>query len=79
MARRWSGVSVLLACVGYPVLYVAASLLWLQHYARIVVHQQGLEGKDYMVGVGVPLWWYALLVLPPLVLVGWWIARRRRS
>ena len=76
---RWAWWKVLVACVFY-VFAVAAITLWrLGTLADAEARRHGYAGEDVYILMPWPrLWWCALLVLPPLALIGWraWAGRR---
>lgn len=41
----------------------------------VATNRQG----DWIVGVAVPVWLWVLVIIPPVVLIGYWAFRRSRS
>jgi ABC-type dipeptide/oligopeptide/nickel transport system permease component len=69
---RLSALLVIALSVLYVVLFVVGSAAALWHRTRIKARQQG----EFMETFSIPMWWWALLVGPPLLLVGFWIGQR---
>jgi hypothetical protein len=74
---RLSGRRIAALSIVYLLIYAGVSGAAFERRAAQARRQHG--GGDFIYGEGIPGWWIALLVLPPLLLVGWWAWTGRRS
>ena len=79
--RRWPWWKVIVACTAYVVFVIAGTLWRLVTLADAEARRHGYAGEDlYILTPWPQVWWFALLGLPPLALIGWRVrAGRRRA
>ncbi len=80
---KWKAWQVLIICAAYVLTALGLSLWAVQGKLRAALEASQIKtaraaGEDYIVGVATPSWHLWVVVIPPLVFIGWWSRERWR-
>lgn len=74
--RRFPGWSIVVVCSTYMIAVTAGTLAWLHRWARTELRASSTNADEVFVVLHFRVWWFALLISPPLAFAVAWIWRR---